>query len=79
MRISFTLPQLNEPLGIWAHKNGVRKVYSMVADFAAGHDAETAFQTAFKAAGGEIVGVGALSGRQSGFLRLRRTRQGPEP
>ena len=28
----------------------------MVADFAAGHDAETAFQTAFKAAGGEIVG-----------------------
>ena len=56
VRTSFTLPQLNEPLGIWAHKNGVRKVYSMVADFAAGHDAETAFQTAFKAAGGEIVG-----------------------
>ena len=56
VRASFTLPQLNEPLGIWAHKNGVRKVYSMVADFAAGHDAETAFQTAFKAAGGEIIG-----------------------
>src|SRR4051812_17450127 len=36
VRASFTLPQLNEPLGIWAHKNGVRKVYSMVADFAAG-------------------------------------------
>jgi branched-chain amino acid transport system substrate-binding protein len=56
-RVSFTLPQLNEPLGIWAHKNGVRKVYSMVADFAAGHDAETAFHTAFKGAGGEIVGA----------------------
>jgi branched-chain amino acid transport system substrate-binding protein len=56
VRTSFTLPQLNEPLGIWAYKNGVRKVYSMVADFAAGHDAETAFQTAFKAAGGEIAG-----------------------
>jgi branched-chain amino acid transport system substrate-binding protein len=55
-RVSFTLPQLNEPLGIWAHKNGVRKVYSMVADFAAGHDAEAAFQGAFKAAGGEIIG-----------------------
>jgi len=55
-RVSFTLPQLNEPLGIWAYKNGVRKVYSMVADFAAGHDAEAAFQGAFKAAGGEIVG-----------------------
>jgi branched-chain amino acid transport system substrate-binding protein len=55
-RVSFTLPQLNEPLGVWAYKNGVRKVYSMVADFAAGHDAEAAFQGAFKAAGGEIVG-----------------------
>ncbi len=56
-RVSFTLPQLNEPLGIWAYKNGVRKVYTMVADFAAGHDAEAAFQSAFKAAGGEIVGA----------------------
>jgi len=56
-RVSFTLPQLNEPLGTWAHKNGVRKVYSMVADFAAGHDAEAAFHGAFKAAGGEIIGA----------------------
>jgi branched-chain amino acid transport system substrate-binding protein len=56
-RVSFTLPQLNEPLGIWAYKNGVRKVYSMVADFAAGHDAEAAFHGAFKAAGGEIIGA----------------------
>jgi branched-chain amino acid transport system substrate-binding protein len=56
VRVSFTLPQLNEPLGAWAYKNGVRKVYSMVADFAAGHDAEAAFQGAFKAAGGEIIG-----------------------
>jgi branched-chain amino acid transport system substrate-binding protein len=56
-RVSFTLPQLNEPLGIWAYKNGVRKVYSMVADFAAGHDAEAAFHGAFKAAGGEITGA----------------------
>ena len=38
VRVSFTLPQLNEPLGAWAYKNGVRQVYSMVADFAAGHD-----------------------------------------
>src|SRR5947207_12253410 len=29
-RVSFTLPQLNEPLGIWAYKNGVGKVDSMV-------------------------------------------------
>jgi branched-chain amino acid transport system substrate-binding protein len=56
-RVSFTLPQLNEPLGLWAYRNGVRKVYTMVADFVAGHDAEAAFQGAFKAAGGEIVGA----------------------
>jgi branched-chain amino acid transport system substrate-binding protein len=56
-RVSFTLPQLNEPLGTWAYKNGVRKVYSMVADFAAGHDAEAAFTRAFKEAGGEIIGA----------------------
>ena len=55
-RVSFTLPQLNEPLGTWAYRNGVRKVYSMVADFAAGHDAEAAFHGAFKSAGGEIIG-----------------------
>ena len=28
----------------------------MVTDYGPGHDAETAFQSAFKAAGGEIVG-----------------------
>jgi len=56
-RVSFTLPQLDEPLGAWAYKNGVRKAYSIVADFAAGHDAEAAFQGAFKAAGGEMVGA----------------------
>ncbi len=56
VRTSFTLPQLNEPLGIWAYRSGIRKVYSMVSDFAAGHDAEAAFHGAFKAAGGQIIG-----------------------
>ncbi len=74
-RVSFTLPQLNEPLGVWAYKNGVRKVYSIVADFAAGHDAEAAFQSAFKAAGGEINRLGAVSRRQPRLLRLRAARR----
>ncbi len=56
-RVSVTLPQNCEPLGAWAFKNGVRKIYTMVSDYAPGHDAETAFQGAFKAAGGEIVGA----------------------
>jgi branched-chain amino acid transport system substrate-binding protein len=56
-RVSVTLPQNCEQLGTWAFKNGIRKVYTMVSDYAPGHDAEGAFQGAFKAAGGEIVGA----------------------
>ena len=57
VRTSFTVPQLNETLGAWAEKNGVKKAYTMVADFGPGIDAETAFQKGFKTAGGEIVGA----------------------
>jgi branched-chain amino acid transport system substrate-binding protein len=56
VRTSVTTPQLNESFGAWAFKSGVRKVYSMVSDFGPAHDAEGAFQRAFKEAGGEIVG-----------------------
>src|SRR5712671_6518910 len=56
-RVSLTLPQNCEQLGTWAFKNGVRKVYTMVSDYAPGHDAEVSFQSAFKAAGGEIIGA----------------------
>ena len=56
VRTSFTVPQLNETLGSWAHKNGVRNVYTMVSDFGPGHDGEAAFHKGFKDAGGEIVG-----------------------
>src|SRR5215470_16126511 len=56
-RVSVTLPQNCEPLGTWAFKSGVKKVYTMVSDYAPGLDAEAAFQRAFKAAGGEIIGA----------------------
>ena len=55
-RVSVTIPQNCEILGTWAYKNGLRQVYTMVSDYAPGHDAEASFQRAFKAAGGEIVG-----------------------
>src|SRR5690349_1921512 len=42
--------------GAWVYKNGTRKVYTLVSDYAPGHDAEGAFSRAFKDAGGEIVG-----------------------
>ncbi len=55
-RTSVTVPQLNESFGTWAYKSGIRKIYTMVSDYGPGHDAEGAFQRAFKEAGGEIVG-----------------------
>src|SRR5260370_41993364 len=40
----------------WAAKNGIKKVYTVVAAYGPGLDAESAFTKAFKAAGGEMVG-----------------------
>ena len=57
VRVSLTLPQIGETLGTWAATKGkVKKAYTMVTDYGPGIDAEQAFQRAFKAAGGEIVG-----------------------
>ncbi len=56
VRTSLTVPQLNETFGMWAHSNGVRTVYTMVADFGPGHEAEAAFQYGYKSSGGDVVG-----------------------
>ena len=55
-RTSFTLPMVTQTLGAWAAKTGIKKAYTMVSDFAPGHDAEQGFIDGFKAGGGEIVG-----------------------
>ena len=55
-RTSVTTPQLNQTLGTWAAKNGIKTVYTMVSDYGPGIDAETAFHLGFKEAGGEIAG-----------------------
>jgi branched-chain amino acid transport system substrate-binding protein len=57
VRFSMTLPQVTEPIALWASKNGISKVYSIVSDYAPGIDAESAFQKAFTAHGGTIVGT----------------------
>src|SRR5919109_3931359 len=56
VRTSMTLPQICNTAGTWAYKSGVRKTYTMASDYGPGHDCEGAYQAAFKAAGGEIVG-----------------------
>ena len=55
-RVSFTLPQITQPIALWAAKNGIKNVYTIVSDYGPGIDAEAAFTKAFKGAGGEIVG-----------------------
>ena len=55
-RVSMTLPQVTQPMAIWAAKNGIKNVYTVVADYGPGLDAEAAFTKAFTAAGGKMVG-----------------------
>jgi branched-chain amino acid transport system substrate-binding protein len=56
VRVSFTEQQTALPIGSWSAKNGSKKAYTAVSDFAPGHDAEAGFIRGFKEAGGEIVG-----------------------
>ena len=55
-RVSMTIPQVSAPMAEWALKNGIKQVYTVVADYGPGIDAETQFTKTFKAGGGEIVG-----------------------
>jgi branched-chain amino acid transport system substrate-binding protein len=55
VRLSMTLPQITAPLATWAARNGIRRVFTLVADYAPGIDSETAFRKTFTAAGGQIV------------------------
>jgi len=56
LRTSMTLPQVTAPMASWAAKNGIHKVFTVVADYGPGHDAEAQFKKTFTAAGGEVVG-----------------------
>jgi branched-chain amino acid transport system substrate-binding protein len=56
IRTSFTLWQSSYPMGQWAAKQGIKKAYTAVTDYAPGHDAEAGFTKGFTANGGEIVG-----------------------
>ncbi len=55
VRTSFTLAQSCVIMADWALKNGIKKVVSMVSDFAPGIDSENFFKEAFLKGGGEIV------------------------
>jgi branched-chain amino acid transport system substrate-binding protein len=55
VRVSLTLWQSSYPLGSWATKNGIKRVFTVVSDYGPGIDAEQAFTKGFTDAGGQIV------------------------
>ncbi len=54
-RTSFTLPQSSVIIADYALKQNIKKVVTMVSDYAPGADAEKSFSERFKAGGGAIV------------------------
>ena len=55
VRTSFTLPQSSVIIADWAVKNKIKKVVTIVSDYAPGYDAEKSFTERFKAAGGTVA------------------------
>jgi len=54
-RTSFTLAQSTVPMADWAAQNGIKKVVSMVSDYAPGADAEKSFAAEFTGKGGQVL------------------------
>jgi branched-chain amino acid transport system substrate-binding protein len=55
VRTSFTLAQSTVPMADWAAENGIKRVVSMVSDYAPGIDAENSFKEEFTKNGGQII------------------------
>lgn len=57
IRDSFTLWLVSTPIGQWAAKQGWKKGYTAVTDYAPGFDAEGGFTKGFTDGGGTVVGT----------------------
>ena len=55
VRSSFAQAQPVVIIADWAYKNGIKKVVTVVSDFAPGYDSETFFKDAFTKAGGQVI------------------------
>ncbi|MDO8249685.1 MAG: ABC transporter substrate-binding protein [Rhodoferax sp.] len=55
VRTSFTVPQVVTTLAEWATKNNIKKVVSLVTDYAPGVDSEKFFNQRFIANGGQVI------------------------
>lgn len=56
VRFSYANWQMAYTMGAWAARHDIRSAYTLVADYAAGHDMEAGFKRGFEDNGGRIVG-----------------------
>ena len=56
VRVSFTNASPSTSMGEWLAGQGVKTAYTLAPDYAAGHDSIGAFEEAFQAGGGEVIG-----------------------
>jgi branched-chain amino acid transport system substrate-binding protein len=56
-RVSYSMSQATAPIGTWAARNGVKKVFTIVSDYGPGIDCEVTFTRTFTGQGGEIAGT----------------------
>ena len=55
VRVSFSVPQTTTPIADWAAQNGIKRVVTLVSDYAPGIDVETQFKARFEGAGGKVI------------------------
>lgn len=68
VRTGWTLWQTSYPLGVWAAKQGWKNAYTVVSDFAPGHDGEAAFIKGFTEGGGAVVGSVRIALKTTDYL-----------
>lgn len=67
VRTGYSSWQSAVPMAQWAHKQGIRRVYIAVQDFAPGHSVQDGFKTAFTRLGGTIVGEDRMAMNTTDF------------
>lgn len=55
VRTSGTIPQVTMGTAVWAAKHGMKKVITLVPDYAPGYESEKAFKEFFNGSGGKII------------------------
>jgi branched-chain amino acid transport system substrate-binding protein len=56
VRVSFSNGQVNRPMAPWLMEKGIKTIYTLAPDYAAGHQMIESFTEAYTAIGGKIIG-----------------------